>query len=41
MLGSTRAMVNFRKGALVRIDVEQIGPEPAGVLQWMITRKSA
>jgi phosphohistidine phosphatase len=37
LLGSTRAMVNFRKGALVRIDVEGFGAEPAGVLQWMIT----
>lgn len=37
LLGSTRAMVNFRKGALVRIDVESFAAEPAGVLQWMIT----
>jgi phosphohistidine phosphatase len=37
LLGSTRAMVNFRKGALVRIDVDNFGAEPAGVLQWMIT----
>ena len=41
MLGSTRAMIEFRKGALVRIDVESPGPVPAGVLQWMITRKTA
>ncbi len=37
LLGSTREMVHFRKGALVRIDVETLGAEPAGVLQWMIT----
>jgi phosphohistidine phosphatase len=37
LLGSTREMVNFRKAALVRIDVESSGAEPYGVLQWMIT----
>ena len=41
LLGSNRAMVDFRKGALVRIDVEEIGKSPAGVLQWMITPKVA
>jgi phosphohistidine phosphatase len=39
LLGSAHAMVNFRKGALIRIDVESLGPSPAGVLQWMITAK--
>lgn len=41
LLGSTRAMVHFRKGALVRVDVEGFGPAPAGVLQWMLTAKLA
>jgi phosphohistidine phosphatase len=40
-LGSTRSMVNFRKGALIRIDFEGVGNSPAGVLQWMITPKVA
>ena len=39
LLGSSRAMVNFKKGALVRIDVDSLGAEPAGVLQWMLTVK--
>ena len=39
LLGTTRAMVHFRKGALVRIDVESSGPTPAGVLEWMLTAK--
>jgi phosphohistidine phosphatase len=39
LLGTTRAMVHFRKGALVRIDVESTGPTPAGVLEWMLTAK--
>ncbi|HVO96587.1 MAG TPA: phosphohistidine phosphatase SixA [Bryobacteraceae bacterium] len=37
LLGSTRAMMEFKKGALVRIDIP--GPSPQGVLQWMITAK--
>ena len=37
LLGSSKAMVRFRKGALMRIDVESLGAEPSGVLQWMIT----
>jgi phosphohistidine phosphatase len=37
MLGSTRAMVHFRKAGLVRIDVETLGVEPQGVLKWMLT----
>jgi phosphohistidine phosphatase len=39
LLGSSRAMVVFRKGALVRIDVPSLGVEPRGVLQWMLTPK--
>jgi hypothetical protein len=41
MLGSTRAMVHFRKGALVRLDVENLGPAPAAVLEWMMIPKLA
>jgi phosphohistidine phosphatase len=41
LLGSTQAMVHFRKGALVRIDVEATGPQPSGVLEWMLTAKLA
>jgi hypothetical protein len=37
MLGSTHAMIHFRKAALVRIDVETLGAEPRGVLKWMLT----
>jgi phosphohistidine phosphatase len=41
LLGSTREMVHFRKGALVRIDVEATGPTPAGILEWLLTAKLA
>lgn len=39
LLGSTHAMVHFRKGALARIDVQSTGPTPSGVLQWLLTAK--
>ena len=39
LLGSTREMVHFRKGALIRIDVQSFGAAPAGVLEWMLTSK--
>ena len=41
LLGSTHQMVDFRKAALVRIDVHGFGAQPQGVLQWMITPKLA
>jgi len=41
LLGSAHAMVHFRKGAIVRIDIETTGPTPAGVLEWMLTAKLA
>ncbi len=41
MLGSTRAMVHFRKGAIARIDFESVGTEPRGVLKWMLTARLA
>jgi len=37
LLGSTRAMVHFQTGTLVRIDVASFGISPAGVLRWMLT----
>jgi phosphohistidine phosphatase len=39
LLGSTRAMIEFKKGALIRIDFASLGAEPRGVLQWMLTPK--
>ncbi|MEQ1883846.1 MAG: phosphohistidine phosphatase SixA [Bryobacteraceae bacterium] len=40
-LGSAREIVQFRRGAMVRIDVETFGGAPAGLLQWMLTAKLA
>jgi phosphohistidine phosphatase len=33
--------VQLKKGALVCIDIETVGPEPHGVLRWMLTPKLA
>jgi len=41
LLGSMQTMIHFRKGALVRIDVQSFGAAPTGVLQWMLTAKLA
>lgn len=38
LLGSTRQMIEFKKAAIVRIDVTA---SPQGVLQWMITPKTS
>jgi phosphohistidine phosphatase len=39
LLGSTQAMVDFRKAALIRIDLHAFSAQPQGVLQWMLTPK--
>jgi phosphohistidine phosphatase len=41
LLGSTHQMVDFRKAALLRIDVHSFGANPQGILQWMLTPKLA
>jgi phosphohistidine phosphatase len=41
LLGSTNQMVDFRKSALVRIDLHGFSPQPQGILQWMLTPKLA
>jgi phosphohistidine phosphatase len=37
LLRSPGLMIDMKKGALVRIDCEGFGVEPAGVLKWMLT----
>lgn len=39
LVGSTRAMIDFRKGALLRIDFAAIGAEPRGLLQFLLIPK--
>ena len=37
LLGSPALQVEMKKAALVRIDCDRLGPEPRGVLKWMLT----
>jgi phosphohistidine phosphatase len=39
LLGSTQEMVEFKKAALVRIDIHTFSAQPQGILQWMLTPK--
>jgi phosphohistidine phosphatase len=37
LLGSPGLLVEMKKAALVRLDCDRFGPEPRGVLRWMLT----
>ena len=41
LLGSSEMRVDFKKGALLRIDFEQFRAHPKGVLRWYLTAKVA
>ena len=41
LLDSPELQIDFKKGALIRIDVPPGGPRPRGVLKWMLTPKLA
>jgi phosphohistidine phosphatase len=41
LLDSPALVVDMKKAALVRVDCERIGPEPKGVLKWMLTPATA
>jgi phosphohistidine phosphatase len=41
LLGTPALMVDFKKGAVVRIDIDQFGVQPRGVLKWMLVPKLA
>jgi phosphohistidine phosphatase len=41
LLASPGLMVDMKKAALVRLDCERFGPEPKGVLKWMLTPATA
>jgi phosphohistidine phosphatase len=41
LLGCGNLQVDFKKGALVRIDVDRFGAAPGGVLKWMLTATGA
>jgi len=37
LLGAPDLRIEFPKAGLLRVDVDAFGPEPSGVLRWMIT----
>jgi phosphohistidine phosphatase len=41
LVGASRVVVDLKKGALLRIDLEVSGAEPRGVIQWLLTPKLA
>jgi phosphohistidine phosphatase len=41
LLASPALMVDMKKAALMRVDCDRIGPEPKGVLKWMLTPATA
>jgi phosphohistidine phosphatase len=41
LLGTPALLVDFKKGAVVRIDIDQFGIQPRGVLKWMLVPKLA
>lgn len=41
LLGSPEAQIDFKKGAMMRIDLENLGAEPRGILRWYLTARLA
>lgn len=41
LLNTPALTVDFKKGALVRLDCDRFGPEPQGTLKWMLTPATA
>jgi phosphohistidine phosphatase len=41
LLDAPSLRVDFKKGALLRIEIDQLGPKPRGVLRWFISPKMA
>jgi phosphohistidine phosphatase len=41
LLDSPALSVDMKKAALVRVDCDRFGPEPRGVLKWMLTPATA
>lgn len=41
LLGAPNIQVDFKKGAILRVDFESIGIRPRGILRWFLTAKLA
>ena len=40
-LANPAMLIDMKKSALVRVDLERFGPEPHGILKWMLTPATA
>ena len=41
LLDAPSLRIDFKKGAIMRIEIDQFGPKPRGVLRWLISPKMA
>ncbi|MBI4906429.1 MAG: phosphohistidine phosphatase SixA [Acidobacteria bacterium] len=41
LLNAPQLAIDVKKGCLIRVDVEAFGPQPRGVLKWMLTPRLA
>jgi phosphohistidine phosphatase len=41
LLDAPSLLIDFKKGALVRVDMDQFGPRPRGILRWLLPPKVA
>ena len=41
LLGAPALQLDMKKAALARVDCDRFGPQPQGVLKWMITPGTA
>jgi phosphohistidine phosphatase len=41
LLGTPAAQIDMKKGSLARVDIDQFGSEPRGVLRWLLTPQLA
>lgn len=39
LLGTPALQMDFKKGAVLRVDVESFGPQPRGILRWYLIAK--
>lgn len=37
LVGGPAGMIDVKKGSIIRIDVESLGPRPRGMLRWILT----
>jgi len=41
LLGSAEIQIDFKKGAILRVDIENFPARPKGILRWYLTAKVA